>query len=57
LLKQAKKLVDKHALGQDDELVKMQNRHSNIRQDLWEVSRPMGGRYIDHDPLYSEDER
>jgi NET1-associated nuclear protein 1 (U3 small nucleolar RNA-associated protein 17) len=57
LLKQTQKLVNKHKLDGDDELVKLLNRYDDARRDLWQMSRPVGGRYINHDPLFSKDEK
>jgi hypothetical protein len=57
LLKKAEKLIDKHELNQDDELSRLRYRHSEARQDLWRMSSPFGGRFLDQDPLFSADEK
>ncbi|KIV99764.1 uncharacterized protein PV09_08570 [Verruconis gallopava] len=57
MLQKSKKIIKKKGLGQDDELVQLRNRHARANRDTWHLSRPIGGRFLSCDPVFSKDEK
>lgn len=57
LLKDAQELIVKHDLTEEDELVRLHAAHKDDSGSMWNISAAMGGRHIDHDPVFSTDER
>lgn len=57
LLRSSKKFARKHGLGPDNELVRLCDRYSGARRDLWQMSQSSGDRYSEQDLVFSKDER
>jgi hypothetical protein len=50
-------VIKEHGLDNSDALVKLPAAQKDGSGDLWRMSLPSGGRYIDHDPVFTEDEK